>query len=50
MICFLLIQRILRNSSVVRTVRQIDKTGKQMYESFVEERLIKREKKIFEPI
>ena len=39
----------IADSSVVQTVRRIEQTGKQMYETFVEERLIKREK-IFEPI
>ena len=50
MILGILDTKDIADSSVVQTVRQTEKTRKQMYETFVEERLIKREKKIFEPI
>ena len=40
----------IADPSVVKTIRQIEQTGKAMFEAFLEERLVKREKKIFEPI
>ena len=40
----------IANPSVVQTVRRIENTGQEMYKAFVEERFIKREKKVFDPI
>ena len=43
-------EKDIADPSVVQTVRQIEKTGQEMYKAFVEERFIKREKKVFDPI
>ena len=40
----------IADPSVVQTVRQIKKSGQDMYRQFVEERLVKSEKKVFDPI
>ena len=40
----------IADPSVVQTLRQIEKTGQEMYKAFVEEIFIKRVKKVFDPI
>ena len=40
----------IADPSVVQTVRQIEKSGQDIYRQFVEQRLVKREKKVFDPI
>ena len=40
----------IADPSVFQPVRQIEKTGQKMYKVFGEERFIKREKKVFDPI
>ena len=40
----------IADRSVVQTVKQIEKIGQEMYKALVEERFIKREKKVLDPI
>ena len=40
----------IADPSVVQTVRQIEMNGQDMYKAFVEERFIKRKKKVSDPI